>query len=321
MQKTIQVADKPTLDYIFHKLSNYKSVGISVVDNDLELVPVYENTSVSTLQYNFYFGSAVVYNGEIHILGAGTGSTGNTTNHYKWDGSSWVSVSTLPYSFSFGSAVVYNGEIHILGSSNYTTNHYKWNGTSWVSVSTLPYSFVSGAAVVYNNEIHILGSNSPNGGNTNHYKWNGTSWSSVTTLPYFFYNGGAVVLNNEIHLFGSDTYNKYKQNYKWDGYSWVKLIDLPYNFNYGGTVVLDNIIHILGGSGFGNNHYTLNSVYKKASLYLLQNQKVYPNQDMSNVTALTNCTKETSKLKITNNGLTEFRVDTTDEKVVLTIKG
>ena len=81
--------------------------------------------SVSTLPYNFYNGSAVVYNNEFHILGGG-----NTTAHYKWDGSSWVKVSTLPYNFLQGSAVVYNNEIHILGSnsSSYYTSHC--NGTT-----------------------------------------------------------------------------------------------------------------------------------------------------------------------------------------------
>lgn len=110
---------------------------------------------LSDLPYDFYNGSAVVLNNEIHILGSG--DSGNYTKHYKWDGSTWTSVSTLPYNFSSGSAVVLDNEIHILGSGSGYTNHYKWNGTSWTSVSTLPYSFVYGSAVVLDNEIHILG--------------------------------------------------------------------------------------------------------------------------------------------------------------------
>ena len=91
-------------------------------------------TSVSTLPYDFYFGSAVVHNNEIHILGSYNNS--GTTYHYKYNGSSWTSVSTLPYEFYRGSAVVYNNEIHILGggsgSSTYT-KHYKYNGSSWTN--------------------------------------------------------------------------------------------------------------------------------------------------------------------------------------------
>ena len=81
-------------------------------------------TSVSTLPYNFYDGSAVVLNNEIHILGSGSGS-GTALDHYKWNGSTWTSVSTLPYNFYQGSAVILNNEIHILGGSNHDTEHYK----------------------------------------------------------------------------------------------------------------------------------------------------------------------------------------------------
>ena len=157
--------------------------------------------SKSTLPYDFYTGSAVVLNNEIHILGSS--NTGNYTKHYKYNGKSWSSVSTLPYNFYNGSAVVLNNEIHILGSSNSVnyTKHYKYNGSSWSSVSTLPYNFYAGSAVVLNNEIHILGSYN-NGDHTKYYKYNGRSWSSVSTIPYIFYNGSAVVLNNEIHILG-----------------------------------------------------------------------------------------------------------------------
>ena len=153
------------------------------------------------LPYSFYQGSAVIYNGEIHILGGGDNS-GNYTKHYKWNGSTWTSVSTLPYNFYQGSAVIYNGEIHILGGGGGSTKHYKWNGSTWTSVSTLPYNFQYGSAVIYNGEIHILGSdNSIN--YTKHYKWNGSTWISVSTLPYDFYRGSAVIYNGEIHIMGS----------------------------------------------------------------------------------------------------------------------
>ena len=112
-----------------------------------------EDKNVSTLPYSFSYGSAVVYNNEIHIMGG-------STNHYKYNGYKWINVSTLPYEFYGGFAVVYNNEIHILGSGNssYYKYHYKYDGSTWTKVSTLPYDFYYGSAVVYNNEIHILGS-------------------------------------------------------------------------------------------------------------------------------------------------------------------
>ena len=214
--------------------------------------------SVSTLPYDFYSGSAVVLNNEIHILGSY--DTSSRTKHYKWNGSSWVSVSTLPYNFYNGFAVVLNDEIHILGSGNssYVTKHYKWSGSSWVSVSTIPYGFYSSSAVVLNGEIHILGSNSATSAQKNHYKWSGSTWSFVSTLPYGFRNGRAVVLNDEIHIFGGsyDTSSRTK-HYKWNGSSWVSVSTLPYSFYNGFVDILNGEIHIVGSSDTSSrrSHY------------------------------------------------------------------
>ena len=170
-------------------------------------------SSVSTLPYEFNYGSAVVYNNEIHILG-GTVTNSNYRKHYKWNGSSWSSVSTLPYDFYQDSAVVYNNEIHILGSYSISKKHYKWNGSSWSRVSTLPHDFYDGSAVVYNNEIHILGgcnytnnssSNSSGIGLLADVTYNGQTWNMKSRLPYAFSGGSAVVYNNEIHILGGVT--------------------------------------------------------------------------------------------------------------------
>ena len=124
-------------------------------------------TAISTLPYNFEYGSAVVYNNEIHILGGSSGDL--LTKHYKYNGSSWVSVSKLNYKFYRASAVVHSNEIHILGSgvTGSCTYHQKYNGSSWSSAPTLSYNFFQGSAVVHNDEIHILGGS---GGYTRHDK-------------------------------------------------------------------------------------------------------------------------------------------------------
>lgn len=216
----------------------------------IEEVDSYEEQSPD-LPYGFTYGSAVVYSGEIHILGG----RDNETSHYKWNGTSWVSVSTLPYSFMNGSAVVYNDEIHILGGAYSGTiyrYHYKWDGASWTDVGNLPYEYRNGAAVVYNNEIHILGGLN---NTTSHYKWNGTSWVNASTIPFDFSYSSAVVYDNEIHLLGG---LNYPQNHlTWDGTSWTQVDSLPYQFYSGCSVVFDNEIHIIGSSiGTANkNHY------------------------------------------------------------------
>ena len=279
--KTIQIADKPTLDATKALLED-SEVGLAAIKQaassgavsgsagGLQIEKYVDEqvngcASVSTLPYEFRNGSAVVYNDEIHILGSYDSSY--YTNHYKFNGTSWESVSTIPYNFSNGSAVVYNDEIHILGSGYYngtypngnypyTKYHYKFNGSSWESVSTLPYNFTDGSAVVLNGEIHILGSgyykSSSRPYAKYHYKYNGSSWVNVSTLPYEFYYCSAVVLNDEIHILGGET-----NHYTFNGTSWRKTYDAPYNFHDGSAVVLNNEIHILGGGGSGNytKHY------------------------------------------------------------------
>ena len=244
--------DSYGLSAIPNMLSNIKpQFQISGFDERL----VGEFTSASTLPYDFYKGSAVVFNNEIHILGSYSSSS-YYKYHYKWNGSSWISASTLPYNFYYSSAVVYNNEIHILGGYGNSTGHYKWNGASWVSVSTLPYNFYDGSAVVYNNEIHILGCRNYT---TRHYKWNGSSWVSVSTLPYDFYDGSAVVYNNEIHILGSNNASDgYTKHYKWNGSLWTSVSTLPYGLFNGCTVIYNNEIHMFGGSSYGTNHYCWN---------------------------------------------------------------
>ena len=206
------------------------------------------------IPYGFYQGSAVMLNGEVHILGTNYSSK-YQTYHYKYDGSTWTSVSTIPYPFYYGSAVVYNDEIHILGGSDNDTKHYKWNATDgWVSVSTLPYNFYRATAIVFNNEIHIMGS-AHTSYRLVHYKWDGSAWTSVGEPPYGVQDTCAVVLNNELHILGSFMSGKDTCHYKYDGSAWTEVSTLPYAFYNGSAVVFNNQIHILGGYG-GSEPYT-----------------------------------------------------------------
>ena len=243
----------------FKKGGNVTIDGVPFEGDVLNLVSetTIENISVSTLPYNFYQGSAVVLNNEIHILGSNKDTS--YTKHYKWSGSAWTEVSTLPYNFYQGSAVVYNKEIHILGSanSNCYNKHYKWNGITWTEVSTLPYDFCYGSAVVYNNEIHILGS-SISSLQRAHYKWNGITWTKVSTLPYGFSQSSAVVYNKEIHILGSANSNYQTKHYKWNGSAWLEVSTLPYGFLWGSAVVFNNEIHIVGRHNSLNGHYKWN---------------------------------------------------------------
>ena len=241
------------------KLGLTESIPMEVIAHNHDELAVDQTwNALSPLPYNFYTGSAVILNNEIHILGG----QGDHDAHYKWNGTNWVSVSTLPYRFYRSVAVVYNDEIHILGTdysrSTYGVCHYKWTGTEWVSVSTLPYIFYYGGVVVYNDEIHIMGSGE-SAHNTKHYKWTGTEWVSVSTLPYACYESSVIIYNNEIHLLGGTYSSDERTNhYKWNGTEWTSVSTLPFEFWEGAAVIFNNDIHIIGGYGDETAHYKWN---------------------------------------------------------------
>lgn len=136
------------------------------------------------IPYNFYNGSAVVYNGLIHLFGG----TGGTTIHYILDPitKTWSLKNTLPFTSLNNqcSCIVHNSEIHILGSSSATTSHYKWDSTTdtWTSVSTLPYAFYYGTALSIGTAIHIFSGYGD--GNGHQYLADGTTtWVKMGDLP------------------------------------------------------------------------------------------------------------------------------------------
>lgn len=290
-----QLAKPATKDGIWIKTNvPYKSVKTMTNIGAHEAV----NSIISgVLPYKFYNGSAVTFNGEIHILGGTEGKT----NHFSWDGRGWTQHGNLPFDFCNGSAVVFKGKIYILGGSEEPTKCYYWDGRKWTQSTDIPYKFKNGAAVVYDDKIHIFGGTLSD---SNHYTWGGKSWTKLTDLSYTFIDGAAVVYKDKIHLFGSsattfakvhctwdgsdykilsnlpvDFYNgcavagdryihiiggtdSYDKRYHYDGKEWTKCEDIPYSFINGSSVVLNGVIHILGGSTTNTelNHRTYDGV-------------------------------------------------------------
>lgn len=243
------------------------------------------------LPYNFYGGSAVVYNNELYIFGTGT-------NSYKWNGIDWIQLENLPVGVGAdcSDAVVYNDKIHLFVLDNKTSNsyHYVYDGVSWTALSLPSFKvFDVGAKVcVYNNEIHTIYSKSHcmyngsewvqlstlankcprcelvvydekmylfggNGGTNYHYEWTGSEWITLTpSLPYYAPCPRAVVLNNELHLLGTDTNGSTKHS-KFNGSTWIEVGKLPYKFNRNSVIVYNNKIHILGsGTSTDTDYYT-----------------------------------------------------------------
>ena len=83
---SINLPKKASLDDIVNKINSLKEKPIGI-DSKTEIG---ETDGIKSIYWElpnqFYNGSAVVYNNEIHILGGDD----NSTAHYKWDGSSWT---------------------------------------------------------------------------------------------------------------------------------------------------------------------------------------------------------------------------------------
>lgn len=241
-----QLTEPATKDGIWIKTNvPYKSVKTMTNIGAHEAV----NSIMSgTLPYKFYNGSAVVFNGEIHILGGTEGKT----NHFSWNGRGWTQHDDLPFDFCNGSAVVFKDRIYILGGSEEPTKCYYWNGTKWTKSTDIPYKFKNGAAVVYDDKIHILGGTLSD---SNHYTWGGKSWTKLTDLSYTFIDGVAVVYKDKIHLLGSSATTFAKVHCTWDGSDYKILSNLPVDFYNGCAVAGDRYIHIIGGTNTENNRY------------------------------------------------------------------
>ena len=110
--------------------------------------------SYSTLPYNFYSGSAIVYDGKIHIMGTSSSSS-YYKYHYYYNNSSWTSFSTLPYNFYSGDVLLHKNQIHILGSndSSHYTKHYKLNS------GTLLSGYVKSNTQIYQPNGHAYSNN------------------------------------------------------------------------------------------------------------------------------------------------------------------
>lgn len=281
-----QLTEPATKDGIWIKTNvPYKSVKTMTNVGAHEAV----NSIISgVLPYKFYNGSAVIFNGEIHILGGTEGKT----NHFSWNGMGWTQHDDLPFDFCNGSAVVFKGKIYILGGSEEPTKCYYWDGRKWTQSTDIPYKFKNGDAVVYDDKIHIFGGNGVESGNTNtifnHYTWGGKAWTKLSALPHSFVSGAVAVYKGKVHILGGtgtgkshttwngsdyndlaglpisfsdgcavagDRYihiiggtDSYDKRYHYDGKEWTKCEDIPYSFINGSSVVLNGVIHILGGS-------------------------------------------------------------------------
>ena len=200
---------------------------------------------MSTLPYDFYNGSAVEYNGRLHILG---GDFGGQTNHYSWDGISWREESTLPINSVDSGVIVYGGKIHLVGSSSSYNAHYSWDGSSWTQETSVPINFFGKDRVVlYQGNLCTVTSGFGSYSQFRYiYSWNGTAWTQLAWTPAANVYGQAEYLSGYIHMISAS--GDGVSCMKWDGTDFTADVTIPTSSGNGTSTVFGNKIHIIGGS-------------------------------------------------------------------------
>lgn len=226
-----------------------------------KFAPNSEWSEVSKIPYRFRNGDAIVYNNQIHIFGG----SDYETNHYIWDGTSWIQMNSLPYNISddHQAAVIYNNKIYLF-FNNKKICMWNENNDTWTELTEAP-NYVD-IAIVYNDKIHIFYGTTQD---KKHYAWDGTSWIELTSPTYTgFQYGYAVVYDNKIHMFGgyNTTSSGLKYHITWDDISWNWITTdtsnyntLPYHFRNGTAVVYHNQIHMFGGNNNNNSNESNNT--------------------------------------------------------------
>lgn len=229
----------------------FYSVGQSLDDEDSWV-------RMSTLPYNFYNGSAVEYNGRLHIMG---GDSGGQTCHYSWDGISWREESTLPINSIDSGVIVYDGKIHLLGSaSNDALNaHYSWDGSSWTQETNVPiYFFGKDRVVLYQGNLCTVTSGFGSYSQFRYIEaWDGTTWTQLALTPAANVYGQAEYLSGYIHMISAS--GDGVSCMKWDGTDFTADVTIPTTSISGTSTVFGNKIHIIGG-GNQRQHLTFDGI-------------------------------------------------------------
>lgn len=210
------------------------------VDGDLKLVKKTVNVSLPNLPFDLEEGSAVVYEGEIHVLGGSNFDNNyDYMKHVKFNGTEWKTVSTLPCRAMYQSVAVYKGEIYLL----YSNNFYKWDGLTWTSL-TPPYSGGSWSIIVFSDKLYAIGINAPTNAA---YFYDGSTWTKASTSVGNTRNSAITTDGNYIYILGG-TYStsSYTQFAKYDGSKRTSLTTLPYSSWGSHAEYINGEIHLLG---------------------------------------------------------------------------
>ena len=171
--------------------------------------------SLDEYTYEFEYGAAVIWNGNIVLLGvkeAGEELLGGSGNSYTYKAVIYdeiigtIKLCNMPYSNGMfkGAAVTYHNEVHIFGGTGIENRHYKLvqtdpiieNGCAWIRLADMPNNLASTStrAVVVDDTIYVIDMYST-GRKIYKYNYPEDSWTILNTTATMPPNGadGVVV--------------------------------------------------------------------------------------------------------------------------------
>lgn len=198
--------------------------------------------------YASIWTAAVVFNGEVHLLGG----TGGAQKHCAWNGTSWSEVSTIPAYFTHAAAAVVDGKIFIVGGQNVSSTFiacYMWDGTAWTQRAMfVPHPEANGinnmSAVAVGDTFYAAVMN------YGIKRLDGESWTTIRSENFTYYK--LCTINDELYVVYQKTSSSDAYLAKWSGTSWQNMGSITRTSQgLGGAVAIgyDNEIHLFGGSG------------------------------------------------------------------------
>lgn len=211
-------------------------------------------SSIKSIPYRFYQGSAVAINTDIYLFGSKYSTT--ASNHqiaYKYDTltDTYTRLTDIPYEFYQGSAVAVGTDIYLLGNG---IRNYKYDvlTDTYTQVRNIPYSFIEGLATAVGTNIYLFGSsNSSYGQYAYKYDTVTNSYTKLTDVPTRCYRTSAVTIGTDIYLVCIYNGTLYKYDTTTDIYT--RLANSPSGLEGSSAISVNNNMYIFGG--YNNRQY------------------------------------------------------------------
>lgn len=205
-------------------------------------------SQIGTSPIDGYGGCAVVFEDKIHLF--------NGTDHFSFDGNTYMDEGTLPGNTEGGAcAVVYAGHLHLINNRTGMLGHYDWDGRIWTQRGNPRDAIIYGMnnAVVYGENIITVSSRFGSAGMFRYiYRCGGDEWTRLQlAMPddLSANSHSCCVFNGNVEYISSE--NNYTKHLLWDGTIVSSLDSMPYPFTNGMMLEAGGKIHFIGSQAYG----------------------------------------------------------------------